>query len=1393
MSEPTVNAEELRSEEEISYSDQLIFWLNGSRVQINNPDPALMLTEYLRKSGYTGTKVVCEQGGCGACTVMISHKSPIDGSPIHRPVNACLKPLCAVDGAVVTTTEGIGNVHDGLDPTQYCIAKFNGTQCGFCTPGFVMNTHALLQKNPEATEQDIEDSFGGNLCRCTGYRPILHGMRTLASDYDQSCDQTQNCLVDPSFKINCKSELTPVNLDELPSHELPARELHFTGRGAEWFRPSSLEQVQSLKNKFSKEYGKANVKLVVGNTAAGIYSDEKPRVFIDLTAVRELSEIREANDGVIVGAAVPIQEMLDFAGQVIARRGKKSELTGGLQELKRHGAFVAGLQVRSAGSVAGNIFMTRDHAEHGGPFPSDIFTVFGGLGVSITIASAEYEGGKKTYLLTDMPAVSTLPDDAVILNFHIPFTREREYVQTYRIARRVQMAHPVVNAGLRVRLDENNKVLPGEMCVVFGGLASINCRMPKTEKFLEGKLWNNDTLKSALETLSAEVSEITIPMDEEGFTNEYRMQLALNFFYKFFLHVAMHVQPSMVAPENQSGAFHDERGLSRGQQEYQEYPELYPLSKPIVKRAAFVQASGEIKYTLDMTLPVGGLHGAMVKSSRPHAKFSFTKNVSGLGALKELLAKQFPDFKDLITCEDVPEGGQRYIGLNDDDPIFSDQIVTSVGAPIAMVLTENLETAREAAQFVEKECIQYEDLPAVITLEEAIKQNTAMPVVRYAEDEDADIQQRIPTITREGSDMDWLENPKKPLPGTEVVHGTFRTSSQAHFYLEGMCALAVPGPYDQTTVYCSTQNPNGTQAAIARALGVKNNQISVVIEQVGGGFGGKQHRAGITGAQAAVAARKVKRGVRLMYDRSTDMQAVGKRHPYAGEYHVAYTRDGIIKAMRIDLHSDGGDTYDCTFAVMDSSLLNADQAYMIETLQANGTAYKTNKASNTAFRSFGVVQAWAITENAIEHVAWALSKDLGRKVTAEEIRYKNMYRNGTKDSYDVTHFGQELDFCNIRDIWDDLHKSSEFEKRQKEVEEFNSKNRWRKRAIVMVPQKHGIGFTEPRGSLNSSSALVTVNMADASVLVYHGGVEMGQGVNTKIAQLAANTLGIPLHMVRVGGNNTDTIPNAPATAASTGFDLNGGAVEQACRVLRKRLEDLCRDLEQFTPHSRIEHWRENWAEKWPEIVFKAWFERVNLSVAELYKTPHYKGPTERNPRGKPFLYFAYGAAVTEVEIDVLTGEFKILRADVVCDVNKSPNPAIDIGQLEGGFVQGIGFATTEELIYDHNGKLVTDNIWSYKPPCTKTIPIDFRVRLHPVDEERNQREALAEKHAVKMSKSFTESSYTLGASTYIAIKQAVKEARQQLTGKNEWLDMDMPMTCQRISDLCAVSKEHLTL
>ncbi len=315
-------------------------------------------------------------------------------------------------------------------------------------------------------------------------------------------------------------------------------------------------------------------------------------------------------------------------------------------------------------------------------------------------------------------------------------------------------------------------------------------------------------------------------------------------------------------------------------------------------------------------------------------------------------------------------------------------MVTSVGAPIALVLAETIQGAREVVEFIGKECIAYEDLPAVITLADAVKANAAMPMLLRSSDPDEDLQQRIPTIERDGSDQEWLKDPTKPMKGTQVASGTIRTPATAHFYLETNCALTVPGPYNRMTVYSSTQSPNGTQSGVARALGVSQNQINVVVEQIGGGFGGKQHRANIVAAQAAVAARKHNRPVRLLLDRATDMQMIGKHHPYEADYYVAFKDDGKIEGMRIDFRNEAGDTYDCSFAVLDLSLLSADGCYMIETLQANGTCYRTNKTSNTAYRTFGVAQMWTILESVIERVSFELTKKLGRKVWPEDVREK---------------------------------------------------------------------------------------------------------------------------------------------------------------------------------------------------------------------------------------------------------------------------------------------------------------------------------------------------------------------------------------------------------------------
>ncbi|MFO0825617.1 MAG: molybdopterin cofactor-binding domain-containing protein [Gemmataceae bacterium] len=1085
-------------------SGELCFWLNGREVRIPNPDPSVTLVDYLRGAGLTGTKEGCGQGGCGACTVMISRRTP-EGLT-HAPVNSCLRPLAAVAGDHVSTVEGIGNPGEGLDAVQYRIALHNGTQCGFCTPGFVMNMHAYLRDHPMPSRQQVEDAFGGNLCRCTGYRPILDGMGTFAKN--DAAPGTKPCEVDPFFPLKLRS--APVLVD-VPATK-PER-LHFAASATHWFRPGTLAEALELKRVASEELGREQVKPIVGNTASGIYPDEKARCLIDISRVPELNVLKTGSDGIHVGSAVTIQQLLEFAEAQIGKL--PAEQTAGLRELVRHGSFLAGLQVRSAGSVGGNIFITKSHTRGDHPFPSDLFTVLAALGTTVTVASTTYPGAAQKCALNELPATQDLPADSLLVEFSIPFTKKGEFVQTHRVARRPQMSHPIVNAGFRCRLDASGNA--EEAVIVYGGLTNCNGRLPKTEAVLKGKPWNADTLKAALAVLTAEAGAFPQHTDAENFTGAYRTQLAVSFFYKFFLSVAEQLNAASVDAKNRSAAKHNDRTISRGSHQHLAADPNSPLTRPIAKRAAFSQAAGEIRYPIDEPLPPTGFEGVTVTSTKAHAKFKFSKP---LPELETALKEHFPGFVSLVTADDIP--GAKLIGLGGDDPIFFEGEVTCIGAPIALAVAHDRRTAEEAAKHVGTECVVYTDLPAIVTLAAAIeKKSTLTPPSNIHPAPDG----RHVVVTREGSNSEWIANPTKPLPGTTLLSGGLQTGAQAHFYMEPMCAMAVPGMYDQMLIFSSTQNPNGDQGQIARVLGVKANQITISLEQIGGGFGGKQNRAVFPAAIAAVAAKKLRKPVRVAFDRETDMHYVGKRHPYRGEYHVAFSQDGTINGMKLDYCSDGGNTIDISFAVLKGSVMMSDGCYGIPTFQAGGTVFKTHKASNTAFRTFGQVQPHLIQEEAVERVAFELSKQLGRRVRAEEVRMKNMYHSAKFENAASTHFGQPIWFCELRERWDSLYKSSQFEERARAVDEFNKNNTWRKRGISMTSLKYGIGFKQ-LAALNTSNAVVQINKDDGSVTVVHGGVEMGQGLHTKIAQVAANGLGIGLEFIRVAGNNTDTIPNA---------------------------------------------------------------------------------------------------------------------------------------------------------------------------------------------------------------------------------------------------------------------------
>ena len=365
----------------------------------------------------------------------------------HRAVNACLRPITALADTHVTTIEGIGNVHDGLDRVQHCLAINNGTQCGYCTPGFVMNMHAYLRQNPKPTSQEIENLFGGNLCRCTGYRPILQGMRSFACDGAACANGQMKCEADPFFAVKIRSEPASVAVDELPNELCESTPLHFCASNAHWFRPTRLAEAQELKRLLSEPTTSAQVRVVVGNTARAMYPTETAHYFIDLSAIAELQVAEISGNGLRIGAAAPIQRLLELAQEAIDKRSSAETL--GLRQLVWHGQWVAGIQVRNAGSIGGNIFIVKSHTRQGTPFPSDLLTVLGTLNAAVTIASNDYETGRRTFPILEMPAAEDLPDDALLLEFNIPFSKPDEFLQTYRVA---PYANGAPNCQRRVRL-----------------------------------------------------------------------------------------------------------------------------------------------------------------------------------------------------------------------------------------------------------------------------------------------------------------------------------------------------------------------------------------------------------------------------------------------------------------------------------------------------------------------------------------------------------------------------------------------------------------------------------------------------------------------------------------------------------------------------------------------------------------------------------------------------------------------------------------------------------------------------------------------------------------------------------------------------------------------------
>lgn len=1401
------------------YARNLVFYVNGRRTEINEPDPALLLVDYLRSPevGLTGTKKSCGQGGCGACTVALSSFDDATGEVTTRSVNSCLRPVCSLDGMAVTTVEGLGSVKpevspEGVSPVQYRIAKCNGSQCGFCTPGFVMNMHSFLVSNGErpTTKAEIENLFDGSICRCTGFRPILYAMKSFASDWTPADEAgTPACEVDPAEEVKHYDH----ERSEFPQElKRPARAVEYRRGNHLWVRPLTLASAHAA---LRKHRDTAKVKLVGGNTEVGIPDvlPEDPHVFIDISHLAELKGATREGGRVTVGASTTYSEFLDFLDAQIADAPPAEQ--AGLRALQYMARRTAGTIVRNAASLAGNTMLVVRNAVEGTPFPSDLFTVLACLGAELQVSTGE---GDDLHLpLLDFVARynrdARLRRTAIIRAYHVPLTVEGDFARAYKVALRQENAHSIVNACFKVRLGADQTVEAASL--VVGGIAPVAFHASKTEQMLVGRAWNAATLAEALKTLAADVGDAyrasrrrmrALPSD--GIPEKYRLQLAESFLYKFFVHVAEQINPGEVPGRDRSAGEVFERPVSRGTQSFETYPDEFPVSRPIIKLSAFEQATGEARYTHDLPLPPRGLYAAFVTSLRAVADFAYA--IPGGGgeavdarALLAHVAEKFPGVVDFITYLDIPKQGRNLQGSAKDDPLFCEGKVTCWGQSIGLVVAEDEQTAIDAAAYVRDGCVVYtptlgqngKPLPAVLTIEDAIKHKSFFPVAKSDD---------LNTVERPGSDIKWADGKTDAvtLDGARcaVVRHTQHTGSQAHFYMETQSCLAFPGEGNAMTVYPSSQSPASIQGSVAATLGLQFNNIDVNIKRLGGAYGGKTTRSPFVASPVALAAWKLNRPVKIVMPRDVDMSMIGKRHAFRGDYQIAVVeedgaRKGEILGAVTRLYSNAGNTQDCSFDVMDCAVAGSDGAYMIQNFKTQGTVCQTNLASNGAMRSYGGIQAALVQEDAIAAAAYRVG------MLPEDVREKNLYRRS-----DTTPYGQQLEYDYQKDVWDRLKQTSDFAARLEKVREFNAQNRWRKRGISMMPLKYGLGYN--LGFLQQGGALIVAYVSDGTVLVHHGGVEMGQGMMTKMAQTAAYALNVPLRLVQMTGMTTNNVPNATGTGATSSSDINGGAIKQAGDELRQRLEAFCQQCQewfgvQWCIDNGINYWdydagwqaevatKSNPAKKqmmWLNVLSQAYTHRVDLSAQALYKTPGLGDLDD-----KQFYDYTYSAGCSEVEIDVLTGETTVIRSDLCYDMGKSMNPAIDIGQIEGAFVMGIGNVISEELVYqpdgEQRGALNTTNTWTYKPPASTSIPLDLRVEIFPRAAASEVRE---DPTLLLSSKGVGEPPLVLAASVHGAVKQAVMAARAD-RGHADWFELRSPATVERVREACLVEPGDLNL
>ena len=1288
-------------------SSQLQFTLNGQALSLQEVSPNTTLLEFLRGRGLTGAKEGCAEGDCGACSVAIIDRD-VEGKPVYRAVNSCLLPVCLLAGREIVSVEGV-DCGDGMHPVQQQMVRHFGSQCGYCTPGFICSMFEGYYRDDLRTSDDLDDQLSGNLCRCTGYRPIREAAREAIAERSAS---------------NGKDTFTG-RLQRVTARLGAAS---YECAGEEFFRPASLtELLQLLAHK-------PEARLIAGATELGLditKSYQKFSTLISVEAVTELKELEYMNHEWRIGAAVTLTDIEDKLAEEFPALGDMLRVFGSRQ-------------IRNRATMGGNL-VTASPIGDSAPVLLALDAKVVLVGQASRLSPSENWEEKSETGAMPVLRERTLPISGFFLAYRQTALQPGEVLKTiiiprgvpaagltrrsawFKVSKRREMDISTVSACFTVDLDAQGIVR--HLRLAYGGVADRPRRAKRTETTLCGKAWSAEAIQDALPVLETEFTPIS---DVRG-SAEYRRGLITSLLEKFY---------------------YSSVGTSCGSSQTPKLPpDAQQRVPPVPHESAHKHVTGEAIYVDDQPAGKNFLEVWPVCASHAHARI-----------LKRdaAIARAMPGIEAVLMAEDIP--GVNDVGVvKQDEILLADKAVFFHGHLVALVVGISQEVCRAAA---DKVVVEYEPLVPVLTLRDAVAKQSF---------------HNEPNFIRRGDAAKALAD--SPL----TIEGEFELGGQEHFYLETQAAWAERGEDGAMFVCSSTQHPSEVQQVVAHVLHLSANKVVVQSPRMGGGFGGKETQAATPAALAALAAHHTGRPVRVRWNRDQDMALTGHRHPFLARFKVGFDDNGLLRAAQIHLWSNGGWSLDLSQPVTDRALFHLDNCYYVPAVEFRGQVAKTNISSNTAFRGFGGPQGMLVIEEILDRVARRL------ELPPEVVRERNLYHGAGETN--TTHYGQEIEDNRIQTIWHELKRSVEFERRRAEIAGWNAKHPHTRRGLAITPVKFGISFTVTH--LNQAGALVLIYQ-DGTVQINHGGTEMGQGIHTNIAMIAAQELGVKQEHIRVMPTSTDKVPNTSATAASSGTDLNGAAVKNACETLRTRLATVAlsfvgqasrlspseADIEKLetgaTPVLRPDtpddlvfadgfaFCRALPALRIPfaEVVQRAYQSRVSLSATGYYATPGIHWDRAAG-RGKPFHYFANGAAIAEVEVDGFTGMHRVLRVDILHDVGDSINEGVNRGQIEGGFVQGMGWLTMEELKWDDQGRLLTHSPDTYKIPSVGDTPQIFNVTLL---------QNAAQKNAIHGSKAVGEPPLMLAISVREAIRDAVAAFG---SGKGE-VPLASPATCEAI-------------